>query len=147
MARLNFRHAEQSPLFTYDFPLRVYYEDTDAGGVVYHAQYVKFLERARTEWLRYLGFNNSELSRQHKFVFIVSELNVEYLKPALLDDALNVTVAIESLTRVRIFFTQEIRRGDEVLLKARVAVASVAVPGFKPVEIPPELKKKMEAMC
>jgi acyl-CoA thioester hydrolase len=147
MARLNLRHAEQTPLFTYDFPLRVYYEDTDAGGVVYHAQYVKFLERARTEWLRHLGFSNSTLSRQHKFVFIVTELNIEYLKPALLDDALNVTVAIDSLTRVRVFFAQEIRRGGEVLTKARVTVAAVSTPAYKPVEIPPELKKKMEAMC
>ena len=127
--------------------VRVYYEDTDAGGVVYHAQFVKYLERARTEWLRYLGFTNSDLEKKHKLVFIVSELHIEYLKPALLDDALNVTVGIESVGRVRIVFAQEVRRGNEALVKARVVVASVASNGFKPVALPPELEKKMEAMC
>ena len=147
MAKLSLRHAEQSPLFAFEYPMRVYYEDTDAGGVVYHAQFVKYLERARTEWLRHLGFTNSDLEKQHKLVFIVSELHVEYQKPALLDDALNITVAIENLGRVRIQFAQEVRRGDEVLVRARVVVASVAAQGFKPVELPPELKRKMEAMC
>ncbi len=147
MARLSLRHAEQTPLFAYAYPLRVYYEDTDAGGVVYHAQFVKYLERARTEWLRNLGFTNSDLTRTHRMVFIVSELSLEYLKPALLDDALNITVAIENLGRVRIQFAQEVRRGDELLVRARVVVASVAAQGFKPVELPPELKRKMEAMC
>lgn len=147
MAKLSLRHAEQSPLFTFDCPMRVYYEDTDAGGVVYHAQFVKYLERARTEWLRYLGFTNSDLEKKHKLVFIVSELHIEYLKPALLDDALNVTVGIESVGRVRIVFAQEVRRGNETLVKARVVVASVASTGFKPVALPPELEKKMEAMC
>jgi acyl-CoA thioester hydrolase len=147
MAKLSLKHAEQTPLFTYEFPLRVYYEDTDAGGVVYHAQYVKYLERARTEWLRHLGFTNSDLEKKHRLVFIVSEINVEFLKPAMLDDALNITVAIETLGRVRIGFAQEVRRSGELLARARVAVASVATQGFKPVELPPELKKKLEAMC
>ncbi|MBL8519500.1 MAG: tol-pal system-associated acyl-CoA thioesterase [Betaproteobacteria bacterium] len=147
MAKLSLRHAEQSPLFTFECPMRVYYEDTDAGGVVYHAQFVKYLERARTEWLRHLGFTNSDLERKHGLVFIVSELHVEYLKPALLDDALNVTVGIESVGRVRIVFAQEVRRDHDLLVKARVVVASVAANGFKPVALPPELEKKMEAMC
>jgi acyl-CoA thioester hydrolase len=145
MARLSLKNAQQSPLFTFDFPLRVYFEDTDAGGVVYHAQYVKFLERARTEWLRYLGFTNSDLERRHKMLFIVTEIAVEFLKPARLDDSVNISVSIEALGRVRVTFHQEIRRGDDTLVKARVVVASVSADAFKPIEIPPDLRKKMEA--
>ena len=116
MAKLSLRDAQQSPLFTFDFPQRVYFEDTDAGGVVYHAQYVKFLERARTEWLRYLGFTNSELERKYKMLFVVSEIAVEFIRPARLDDAINISVAIENLRRVRLTFHQEIRRGEDILV-------------------------------
>ena len=147
MVKLSLRDAQQSPLFTFDFPQRVYFEDTDAGGVVYHAQYVKFLERARTEWLRYLGFTNSELERKYKMLFVVSEIAVEFIRPARLDDAINISVAIENLGRVRLTFHQEIRRGEDILVKARVTVATVAAEGFKPIEIPMDLKKKMEASC
>ena len=147
MARLSLKDAQQTPLFTFDFPQRVYFEDTDAGGVVYHAQYVKFLERARTEWLRYLGFTNSELERKYKMLFIVSEIAVEFVKPARLDDAVNISVAIENLGRVRVTFHQEIRRGEDTLVKARVSVACVAGETFKPIEIPTDVRKKMEATC
>lgn len=145
MAKLSLKNAQQTPLFTFDFPQRVYFEDTDAGGVVYHAQYIKFLERARTEWLRYLGYTNSELERKYRMLFIVSEIAVEFVKPARLDDAISISVAVESLGRVRVTFHQEIRRDDELLVKARVVVASVTAEGFKPIEIPPEVRKKMEA--
>lgn len=147
MARLSLTNAQQTPLFTFEFPQRVYFEDTDAGGVVYHAQYIKFLERARTEWLRYLGFTNSELERKYKMLFIVSEIAVEFVKPARLDDAINISVGIENLGRVRLRFHQEIRRGEDILVKARVSVATVAVDSFKPVEIPMDVRKKMEASC
>ena len=145
MAKLSLRDAQQSPLFTFDFPQRIYFEDTDAGGVVYHAQYIKFLERARTEWLRHLGFNNSDLERRYKMLFIVSEVAVEFVKPARLDDSVVISVAIENLGRVRCTFHQEIRRDDELLVKARVVVASVSADRFKPIEIPPDVRKKMEA--
>ena len=147
MAKLSLKNAQQSPLFSFDFPQRVYFEDTDAGGVVYHAQYIKFLERARTEWLRYLGFTNSELERKYKMLFVVSEIAVEFIKPAKLDDAINISVSIENLGRVRVTFHQEIRRGEESLVKARVTVATVAAETFKPIEIPTDVKKKMEASC
>jgi acyl-CoA thioester hydrolase len=145
MAKLSLKNAQQSPLFTFDFPLRVYFEDTDASGVVYHAHYVKFLERARTEWLRYLGFSNSELERKHKMNWVIAEIAVEFLKPARLDDSINISVAIENLGRVRCTFHQEIRRGEELLVKARVLVATVSADSFKPIEIPVDLRKKMEA--
>ena len=145
MAKLSLKNAQQTPLFTFDFPQRIYFEDTDTGGVVYHAQYVKFLERARTEWLRHLGFTNSELERKYKMLFIVAEMAMEFVKPAKLDDSVNISVAIENLGRVRCTFHQEIRRGEEILVKARVLVASVSVDGFKPIEIPADVRKKMEA--
>ena len=147
MAKLSLKNAQQSPLFSFDFPQRVYFEDTDAGGVVYHAQYLKFLERARTEWLRYLGFTNSELERKYKMLFVVSEIAVEFIKPARLDDAINISVSIENLGRVKVMFHQEIRRGEDTLVKARVTVATVAAETFKPIEIPTDVKKKMEASC
>ena len=145
MAKLSLKNAQQTPLFTFDFPLRVYFEDTDASGVVYHAHYVKFLERARTEWLRYLGFSNSELERKYKMSWVIAEIAVEFLRPARLDDSINISVAIENLGRVRCTFHQEIRRGEELLLKARVLVATVSAENFKPIEIPADLRKKMEA--
>ena len=145
MAKLSLKNAQQTPLFTFDFPQRIYFEDTDAGGVVYHAQYVKFLERARTEWLRYLGFTHSELERKYKMLFVVGEIAVEFVKPAKLDDSVNISVAVENLGRVRCTFHQEIRRGEEILVKARVLVASVSADGFKPIEIPADVRKKMEA--
>ena len=145
MAKLSLKNAQQTPLFTFDFPLRVYFEDTDASGVVYHAHYVKFLERARTEWLRHLGFSNSELERKYKMNWVIAEIAVEFLKPARLDDSVNISVAIENLGRVRCTFHQEIRRGEELLVKARVLVATVSADSFKPIEIPADLRKKMEA--
>jgi len=137
--------AMQPELFVYAFPVRVYFENTDAGGVVYHSEYLKFLERARTEWLRHLGFDHQTLARNHRAVFIVSSVVVDFLKPARLDDTLAVSVHLESLGKVRCIFAQEIRRDDELLVKAKVTVACVTGEGFKPVEIPEPLRKKMEA--
>jgi acyl-CoA thioester hydrolase len=124
--------------------VRVYFESTDAGGVVYHAEYLKFLERSRTEWLRHLGFDHQALARDHNALFIVSSLTVDFVKPARLDDMVAVSVKLESLGKVRSIFAQEIRREDEVLVKAKVTVASVNALTLKPVEIPEALRKKME---
>ncbi len=147
MAKLSLKDAQQTQLFTFSFPLRIYYEDTDSGGVVYHGQYVRFLERARTEWLRYLGFNNTELERKYKMLWVVTEMTLNFVKSARLDDNLDVTVAVETMGRVRCTFYQEVRRGDETILKARVTVASVAADSFKPIEFPSDVKRKMEATC
>ncbi len=147
MAKISLKDAQQTQLFSYSFPLRIYYEDTDAGGVVYHGQYVRFLERARTEWLRHLGFNNTDLERKHKMLWVVTEMTLNFVKPARLDDNLDVTVAVETMGRVRCTFHQEVRRGDDVLLKARVTVAAVSADTFKPIELPADLKRKMEATC
>jgi acyl-CoA thioester hydrolase len=145
VTRIAVKPTLQPELFTYSFPVRVYFENTDAGGVVYHGEYVKFLERARTEWLRHLGFDHQALARTHRLVFIVSSLVIDFLKPARLDDMLAVSVHLESLGRVRCIFAQEVRREDEVLVKAKVTVACVTAESFKPTEIPEPLRRKMEA--
>ena len=145
MSRIAIKPTLQPELFVYSFPVRVYFENTDAGGVVYHGEYLKFLERARTEWLRHLGFDHQALARNHRAMFIVSSVVADFLKPARLDDTLAVSVQLESVGKVRCIFAQEIRRDDEVLVKGKVTVACVSAEGFKPVEIPEPLKKKMEA--
>lgn len=135
----------QPELFVYSFPVRVYFENTDAGGVVYHAEYLKFLERARTEWLRHLGFDHQALAREHRVVFVVTAAAAEFAQAARLDDLLAVSVRLESLGKARCVFAQEIRRDDEVLVRAKVTVACVAGEAMKPAPIPEPLRKKMEA--
>jgi tol-pal system-associated acyl-CoA thioesterase len=145
VSRIATKPTLQPELFVYSFPVRVYFENTDAGGVVYHGEYFKFLERARTEWLRHLGFDHQALARDHRVAFVVTAAAVDFAKPARLDDTLAVSVRLESLGKVRCVFAQEIRRDDEVLVVARVTVASLTTSSFKPVEIPAALRKKMEA--
>ena len=113
------------PVPNHSFPIRVYYEDTDAGGVVYHANYIAFAERARTEWLRTLGFEQRALQRDHRLAFPVTRIHIDYLKPARLDDMLTVATWLTELGRATIRFRQEIRRGDAVLAKLDGAVACV----------------------
>jgi len=145
MSRIAVKPTLQPELFVYSFPVRVYFENTDAGGVVYHAEYFKFLERARTEWLRHLGFDHQALGRDHGMVFVVTAMAIDFQKAARLDDNLAVSVRLESLGKVRCIFVQEIRREDEVLVKAKVTVACVTGETFKPAEIPEALRRKMEA--
>ena len=145
MSRIAVKPTLQPELFVYSFPMRVYFENTDAGGVVYHGEYFKFLERARTEWLRHLGFDHQALGRQHRAVFVVTAASIEFAKPARLDDTLAVSVRLESLGKVRCVFAQEVRRDDEVLVRAKVTVACLQVESLKPAEIPEPLRKKMEA--
>ena len=145
MSRIAIKPTLQPELFVYSFPVRVYFENTDAGGVVYHAEYLKFLERARTEWLRHLGFDHQALAREHRSMFVVTAASIDFSRPARLDDNLAVSVRLESLGKVRCVFAQEIRRDDEVLVKATVTVACMAGDSLKPAEIPAPLRKKMEA--
>jgi acyl-CoA thioester hydrolase len=145
MSRIAVKPTLQPELFVYSFPVRVYFENTDAGGVVYHSEDLKFLERARTEWLRRLGYEHQALARDHRVLFVVTSMAIEFSRPARLDDSLAVSVRLESLGKVRCVFLQEVRRDDEVLVKAKVTVAAVTGEGMKPVEIPEGLRKKMEA--
>ena len=107
----------------FSWPVRVYYEDTDLGGVVYYANYLKFMERARTEWLRALGFEQTALARDHGVVFVVSSLTIDYLKPAAFNDELTVTVELEKLGAGQIVLMQRIARGAEALATASVRIA------------------------
>jgi acyl-CoA thioester hydrolase len=116
--------------------VRVYYEDTDAGGVVYYANYLRFLERARTEWLRSLGFEQTALATVHHTVFVVRSITLEYRKPARFNDQLEVGVEVRETGASRIALHQPVRRGADVLIDAQVEIACVNTATFKPVRIP-----------
>ena len=126
----------------FSLPIRVYFQDTDAGGVVYHASYVNFMERARTEWLRTLGYSNAGLMREFGVVFVVRSLRLDYFKPALLDDLLEVTAQIKDTGRSRLTLLQNVQRGDEVLAEGEVHLVCVSVESFKPVSVPEVLRKQ-----
>ena len=115
---------------------RVYWEDTDGGGVVYYANYLKFMERARTEWLRSMGHSQSELAAQHGYVFAVAEVKVNYRKPARLDDDLRITVVPMPEGRASIRFAQQIWRGDELLTEGDIRVACVDAKSFRARRLP-----------
>jgi acyl-CoA thioester hydrolase len=121
------------------FDIRVYYEDTDAGGVVYYANYLKFLERARTEWLRELGVFQSELRAATQRIFVVNALDMAYRKPARLDDRLTIHSRITRLGRASIHFAQAARRDGELLAEGTIQVCCVDAASLRPAEIPPEV--------
>lgn len=121
---------------SFSWPVRVYWEDTDAGGVVYYANYLKFLERARTEWLSHLGLEQDQLATEAGVVFAVRRVEADYLKPAKFNDRLVVRCALADLSRASLSMDQQVLRGDELLLTARVKVACVDRAGFRPARIP-----------
>ncbi len=126
----------------FSLPIRVYFQDTDAGGVVYHASYVNFMERARTEWLReHYGYSNAALMREFGVVFVVRTLKLDYFKPALLDDLLSVSAQIKDTGRSRLTLLQNVLRGDEVLTEGEVHLVCVSMESFKPVSVPEVLRK------
>lgn len=129
----------------FSMPVRVYYEDTDAGGVVYYANYLCYLERARTELLRSLGIGQAALAVNAGIAFAVRSLSVEYLKPARLDDALEVVTAVESVGRAQAMFAQRIERDGDVLMSAGVRLACLDIKRGRaaamPADIYEELKK------
>ena len=127
----------------YSLPIRVYFQDTEAGGVVYHASYVNFMERARTEWLRNeYGYSNAALMKEFGVVFVVRTMRLDYLRPALLDDMLDITASIKELGRSGVKLLQTVRRGEELLTEAEVHLVCVSVEGFKPVRLPEALRSK-----
>lgn len=127
----------------FSLPIRVYFQDTDAGGVVYHANYLNFMERARTEWLRErYGYSNAGLMKKFGVVFVVRSLKLDYLKPTLLDDVLDVTVQIKDAGRSRLTLLQNVLRGDEVLTEADVHLVCVSLESFKPVSVPEVLRNQ-----
>jgi acyl-CoA thioester hydrolase len=128
----------------FSWPVHVYYEDTDAAGVVYFANYLKFMERARTEWLRQYGCDHNELAEKNKIAFAVRSLKAEYLKPARLNENLDVKTQIKSARKASLEFIQTIVRGNDVLVTAETLVACVDTVSFKPVAIPQSLISRIE---
>lgn len=124
----------------FTLPVRVYYEDTDAGGVVYHANYLRFMERARTEWLRSLGLDQERLRSKDHVVFVVARTDVRYRGPARLDDELVVTVDPEDQGRASLRLTQRIFKGDELLIHGSVKIACIDTRRWRPALIPQAIR-------
>jgi acyl-CoA thioester hydrolase len=135
--------ATEAPVL-FSLPVRVYYQDTDAGGVVFHASYLDYFERARTEWLRHLGFDIGAMAREG-VLFIVREVRVSYSRPALLDDALAITVGVEHLGRAQFTLEQRALRGEELLARGSVNLGCVGAGDFKPLRIPDTLRTALIA--
>jgi len=124
----------------FSWPVRVYYEDTDIGGVVYYANYLKFFERARTEWLRSFGLNQDKLAQDEGLIFVVRRALLDFVRPARLDDMLEVTVEPLKLARVYVELAQEARCGSQVLARAKIQVACLDKNGFRPAVMPQVLR-------
>ncbi|HRW67703.1 MAG TPA: tol-pal system-associated acyl-CoA thioesterase [Candidatus Competibacter sp.] len=127
------------------WPVRVYYEDTDSGGVVYYANYLKFMERARTEWLRARGFEQDALLRDRRVLFAVRTLSMDYHRPARFNDLLEVISQVAEVGGASLTFAQSIRRADstEVLCGARVKVACIDAENFRARRLPRQLMREI----
>lgn len=130
----------------FSWPIRVYFEDTDTGGVVYYANYLRYLERARTEWLRAMGLGQGKLMAETGLGFAVRSVAAEYLKPARLDDELRVVSRIASHGRVQAVFDQRIERGEETLFTASVRIACMDLARGKAAAMPPDVYKQLEQL-
>lgn len=128
----------------FSWPVRVYFQDTDAGGVVYHASYVNFMERSRTEWLRTFGYSNASLMNELGVVFVVRSLKLDYLKPAVLDDLVVVSSQIKEIGRSRVNILQTVTREKDLLVEGEVHLVCVDVKTFKPVSVPDVLRKQWD---
>lgn len=127
----------------HQWPVRVYYEDTDAGGVVYHSNYLKYMERARTEWLRSAGFSQPVLANDLAAVFVVANMSIDFKAPARFDDQLNIQSRILESTGTRFQFEQNIIGNDVLICSAIVNVVCVDSVTFKPKRIPEQIKAKL----
>lgn len=128
----------------FSWPVRIYYEDTDSGGVVYHSNYLNFMERARTEWLRSLKINQQILKKELNLLFVVHQINIKFIKPAIFNDLIDVETALKQLTSVRVKLEQHIKRNHDLLITASVVIVGVNARTFKPVRIPEQIKSLME---
>ncbi len=136
--------STQEAIAPFTFAVRVYYEDTDAAGVVYYANYLKYMERARTEWLAALGFDVATLARDERIAFVVHRADIEFRAPARLSDRLDVSVALVEHGRSSLVAEQEVRRGADVIVRARIALACVDPDSWKPARIPAPLAARLE---
>ncbi len=131
---------------TFSLPIRIYFEDTDSGGVVYHSNYLKFMERARTEWLSALGIDQRHLKQDKHIMFVVHRIDIQYKLPARFNDNLIVKSELKDIGSSKIEFRQMIYRENEMLIDASVDVACIDSEKFKPVRIPPTIKQAMESL-
>jgi len=130
----------------FTWTVRVYYEDTDTGGVVYYANYLKFFERARTEWLRAAGFGQQALATEQGLQFVVARIECDYKRPARLDDVIDIDVRVVHAGRVSVVFEQTARRGTEVLALARVRAGCVDTTTLAPRAMPAPMRQAMQSM-
>ncbi len=127
---------------THSFPVHVYYEDTDLAGIVYYANYLKFIERGRTEWVRDLGIDQGRLKADEGIVFAVRHLEADYLSPARFDDELTVETTLTSMTGVRIVLAQEVRRDGDLLFSASVTLVALNEDGM-PARLPANIRQNL----
>lgn len=131
---------------THRLRLRIYYEDTDAGGIVYHAGYLRFMERGRTDFLRLVGIRQSELARgPDPLLFAVRHMELDFLAPARLDDVVEVATRVAGVTGARLVLEQAVRRGDDVLVAGRVTVAAIGA-GGRPKRLPAAVRERLGAV-
>tara|TARA_B100000427_G_C15415255_1_gene553854 strand:- start:217 stop:615 length:399 start_codon:yes stop_codon:yes gene_type:complete len=129
-----------SKQFTHE--IKVYYEDTDSGGVVYYSNYLNFLERARTEMINSLGLSNKKLLEEHNTLIIVKSCNIEYIKPAVLEDKIQINSSIESFNKASFVMIQNISKNNDLIVRAKLKLVTVNADG-KPVKIPSVLEKQI----
>ncbi|MGM9515176.1 tol-pal system-associated acyl-CoA thioesterase [Roseateles sp. DB2] len=139
-------HAPEAPQADYRHGLRVYWEDTDAGGVVFYANYLKFFERARTEWLRELGFSQEAMRRAQGRMFVVSRTAVNYLAPARLDDWIAVTVELREQGRASMTLFQQAWRDGQLLAEGEIRIGCVDAASFRPARMPDELLERLSTL-
>ncbi|EEO28111.2 tol-pal system-associated acyl-CoA thioesterase [Oxalobacter paraformigenes] len=130
---------------SFSWPVRVYFEDTDAGGIVFYGNYLKFYERARTEWLRSMGIGQQFLKDEYRILFVVKNVSVDYKRSAVLDDCLQVTTGISRMKGASLEFEQAVWREDTLLSTATVKVVCVGMDNMKPAPIPGDIAARMRA--
>lgn len=130
-------------MIEFTLPVRVYYEDTDTGGIVYYANYLKYFERARTEWLRHAKVEQQLLAEHLGIMFVVKSAQIDYHAPAKLDDELRIMVQVEKMGRASLTFVQQAMRGEQCLVSARVMVACVDKASLRPCAIADEVVRKI----
>jgi acyl-CoA thioester hydrolase len=136
----------EHPPFTHRMDVRVYYEDTDMGGVVFYANYLKFMERGRTEWLRALGINQSDLATSEQRGFMVVRIDVRYISPARLDDLLQIESEVTRMGRASLHFAQSVSRRGELIAQSNIQVCCVETVNMRVAAIPKSVRTKLAAI-
>ena len=131
---------------SFKWSVRIYFEDTDSGGVVYHSNYLKFMERARTEWLRSLNLNQADLKKKDKIMFVVAKVYIDYKKAAQFNDTLDIETSVDNIGASKVDLTQNIMKNSELYTSAKVSIACIHSETFKPQRIPKLIKQQMETL-